>query len=121
MTMNSTTDHQITLADAIGLTSRFQASIPPGFPVCETFGAAAVNTLLAADGTASLRIYFGQQPDGTFVTVLVAADADGNDILPASTENIPAGEAIIAADAVILEDGYRCPPYCPSASPLVAS
>lgn len=119
--MTSTTNHQITLAAAAELTSRFQASIPAGFPVCETFGADALNTLLAVDGAASLRIYFGQQPDGTVVTVLVASDAEGNDILPLYTENIPAGDAVIAADAVILEDGYRCPPYCPSASPLVAS
>ncbi len=119
--MNTTTNHQISLAAAVDLTGRFQSSIPAGFPICETFEAEAVNTLLAAEGTASLRIYFGQQPGGDVVTVLVAADADGNDILPASAENFPAGDAVLAADAVILEDGYRCPQYCPSSSPLVAS
>jgi hypothetical protein len=119
--MSSTTNHQISLADAVALTTRFQASIPAGLPVCETFDAGAVSTLLAASGTASLRIYFGQQADGTVVAVLVAADADGNDILPVSAENFPAGDAVTADDAVILEDGYRCPQYCPSASPLVAS
>jgi len=115
--MSSTNNQQISLSDAVDLTTNFQASRPSGFPVCETFDLDNINTLLATSGCASLRIYLGQKEDGSVVMVLVAADSEGNDLLP-SGENT--GVAL-AGDPVILEDGYRCPQFCPNSSPLIAT
>lgn len=108
--MSSTNNQQITLQEAVSLTTSFQASKGAGFPICETFDLDNISTLLSAAGCVSLRIYLGQQSDGTVVIVLVAADADGNDILPSAERT----------DPVILEDGYRCPQFCPTISPLIA-
>lgn len=108
--MSSTNNQQIPLEDAINLTTSFQATKATGFPICETFDLDNISTLLSIAGCVSLRIYLGQQADGTVVTILVAADINGNDILPSAERT----------DAVILEDGYRCPQFCPTASPLIA-
>lgn len=108
--MSSTNNQQITLQEAVRLTTSFQASKGAGFPICETFDLDNINTLLSVSGCVSLRIYLGQQADGTVVTILVAADIDGNDILPSAERT----------DVVILEDGYRCPQFCPTGSPLIA-
>jgi hypothetical protein len=45
--------------------------------------------------------------------ILVAVNAEGVDILP------PATNAVAATDEpIILEDGIRCPDYCPPKSPV---
>ena len=115
--MSSTNNQQISLADAIDLTTNFQASRPFGYPICETFDLDNVNTLLSASGCASFRVYLGQKEDDSVVMVLVAVDSEGNDLLP-SGENTG---ITATGDPVILEDGYRCPQFCPGSSPLIAS
>jgi hypothetical protein len=42
--------------------------------------------------------------------ILVAANADGEDLLPEPNADI--------VNPLILEDGYRCPPDCPPPSVL---
>lgn len=112
--MANTIPHSISLADAIALTSRFRLIRTPNLPLAETFDKNSVLALLAVPNATSFRIYLGQKADGNICSVLVAADALGNDLLP-----IVAGTTAATVDpALILEDAIRCPDACPPASPL---
>ncbi len=110
-------NHEIALAQAIEMTATYRAARPENFPLSETFTKEAVLALLSVGDAAYLRIYYGTKTDGTVHAILVAADQDQHDILPGS-----AGSGMSAPPAVagplILEDGFRCPPYCPPPSPL---
>ena len=109
-------DHQISLAEAITLTANFRAKQPPGTALSETFSLGPVNALAAFPGAAYLRIYNGMREDGTIVMILVAAGTDGNDLLPP----LQSSESM-TDEPPVLEDGFRCPQYCPTDSPLSGS
>ncbi|MBV8251188.1 MAG: hypothetical protein JO154_01175 [Chitinophaga sp.] len=72
--------------------------------------------LLADDRAAGLRIYYGVHIDaeGDQIKekkmVLVATDADGNDILPADV-TLDGGIQAKSAN-LILDEGLPCPNYC---------
>ncbi|CAN5416032.1 hypothetical protein BH10BAC2_BH10BAC2_18090 [soil metagenome] len=110
---NNTTNHQITLQQAIDMTTLYRANRPADFPICETFNRSAVVSLLANNQAAYLRIYYGMKENGFVDAILVAANEQEEDLLP--SEN---AEENNAQENVILEDGFRCPQYCPPASPL---
>jgi hypothetical protein len=74
-------------------------------PICETFDADAILSVLNQDNCTSLRIYYGMGIDLKLHAILVGADSSGADILP-------------TGDEVTLEDAVRCPSVCPPASPL---
>jgi hypothetical protein len=116
--MSSTNNNQqISLAEAMVLTSNFQSDIPAGMPFSEAFALDGIQQLLAVPGCSGLRIYFGRKKDDSICMILVAMDANGNDILPAA-EIVEAGSKESAENAIILEDGFRCPPACPGISLL---
>lgn len=108
-----TTNHAISLQEAIEMTIRYRANQPANLPVCETFDLGAINQLMATQGCSFLRIYYGIKTDMSIHAILVAADADGADILPAAQETSLEDDKI-----VLLEDGTRCPPDCPPKSKL---
>jgi len=110
----ATTNHEISLQEAIDMTTLYRANRPSDFPICETFETAAINQLLATEGCSYLRIYYGMKEDFSVHAILIAVDADGEDILPPGTALNEANDT----DIVILEDGYRCPPDCPPKSLL---
>lgn len=113
--------HQISLGEAIELTTRFRENPGPDMYYSETFDSASVLALLNQPGCKSFRIYLGRKPDDSICSVLVGADAEGHDILPplASTSSDPSASPLIADDeGIILEDAFHCPPVCPEASPL---
>lgn len=95
-------NHIISLEQAITMTGLYRSSIPEGMPVSETFELASVSALLSQPGCTALRIYYGKKEDGTVHAILVGVNEKGED----STEGI------------LLEEGARCPPICPSNSPL---
>ena len=111
MTTNNT--HEISLPTAIDMTTRYRANRPFNFPICETFGVDAIDKLLATEGCAFLRVYYGMKANNEVDAILVAADAGGEDILP-----VAASMDLTSDDPVILEDGFRCPENCPPESPL---
>ena len=76
----------------------------------ETFNADIISAISNVAGFAGFRIYYGMSPDLKVHTMLVATDANGNDILPTdpSFKFVPAG----GGGGVIGEDGQRCPPSC---------
>ena len=102
--------HEITLQQAVDLTSRCRNNKPSSLPLSETFEAAAIARLLSTTGCSYLRIYYGMKEDGNIVAILVAANEDNEDMLPAGTA--------LTGDAVIVEEGIICPPICPPPSPL---
>ncbi|HVZ96689.1 MAG TPA: hypothetical protein VG847_07425 [Chitinophagaceae bacterium] len=111
--MSNTTNHEISLQEAIDMTTLYRQYRPSNFPVSEMFEKDAIDRLLSVEGCANLRIYLGMKEDLQVDTILVAANADGEDILPSSAAPVSSGN-----DPIILEDGYRCPDDCPQSSPL---
>jgi len=111
--MSTITNHEISLQTAIDMTSRYKGKRPINFPICETFEKTAIQKLLDTAGCASFRIYYGMKADERVDAILVAVDAEGNDILP-PLANTDTG----TTDPVIIEDGYRCPDDCPPSSSL---
>lgn len=106
--------HEITLAQAVDMTSRYRDNRPNDYPLSESFELASIKRLFETVGAAKLRIYYGMKSDGKMNAILVVADNEGNDILPNKVDEL----AISEIDPVIIQDGYRCPPSCPPGSPL---
>lgn len=105
--------HQITLQQAVEYTTNYRENPVKDAPLSETYDAASVIALLNQQGCQSFRLYLGRKSDQRICTVLVAVDANGNDILP------PTGNIALADDeGIILEDAIQCPPICPTPSPL---
>lgn len=91
--------HRITLREAQDLVRRYRNFTR------EHGGAFAkeeILRLLDYPGAAGLRIWYGLHEDGSPAPVLVAVDADHEDLL----------------EAGILEQHMPCPPYCARTSPL---
>lgn len=115
--------HSISLTAAVELTHRFQnnrnAVFKTGFEgalsTAETFNKNEVLNMLSVNGAAGLRIYYGLDESNAIHAVLVAVDADGEDIVPAMNTVVGEDENVL-----ILEEGVRCPPSCPADSPLIA-
>lgn len=78
----------------------------------EAFDKAAFDTLLAKNGCAGLRIYYGMDAQLKVHAIIVPIDANGDDILP--SQNLMTTEE----GEDIVERGLRCPDICPTASPL---
>lgn len=81
----------------------------------ETFNRAAFDQLLATEGCAGLRIYYGMDEDLKVHAVAVAVNDLNEDILPAQSA---ASTSLTDDGNVIVEEGQRCPPICPDPSPL---
>ena len=95
-------EHVISLDEAIAMTKAYRSAVPAGMPFAETFNIESLNALLAQPGCTAFRIYYGMKPDGTVHAILVGVDGKGEDM----------------TEGLILEEGIRCPPYCPSNSSL---
>lgn len=95
-------DHLISLQQAAVMTALYRSFIPEGMPVAETFELDSVNALLSQPGCTALRIYYGRKTDGTIHAILTAVNKEGQDM----------------AEGILLEEGNRCPPYCPPDSDL---
>ena len=105
--------HEVSIKDAADMTRRHrnQASVQGLRKLGDgdlggLFTKDAVLKLLQQPGCAYMRFYYGRGQGGQRNIVLVASDAEGNDVTTAS--------------ATILEDHYLCPPFCPTGdgSPL---
>ncbi len=114
--MNNNANHEISLQDAIGMTTKYRQNPAADCPQYESFDVEAVKTLISNVQCKFLRIYLGMKEDNQISLILVAADEQGQDLLPNTTESNS-----IADDNPILEDGFRCPQFCPSNSVLAGS
>ncbi len=85
MTFTGREDHSITLEGAD------QGAIKAGF-----FGKDALQGILDQEGCVGIRVYYGEDDNGTPQLVLVGADADTNDIIEGN----------------LAQRQVPCPPYC---------
>lgn len=117
ITMQNKTNvsHSISLEEAVTLTTRFRESRPQDVAICETLDKESVRKMLTVDGAEKLRIYHGRRENGEITAVLVAADVNGNDILPSASDSKQVWDD---DEALILDDTIRCPELCPPPSPL---
>jgi hypothetical protein len=81
----------LTVAAGVGSTAFTEGSLGG------VFTAEAVTKLLRQSGCKYLRIYHGRDAQGNASMVLVGVDADFRDMTA----------------GVMLNDHYRCPPWCP--------
>lgn len=110
---------RIALRDAVDLTQRYRKAAPAsehaGF-----FWADGIQELLTQPGCVGLRYYHGLGADGAYRMVLVGVDAQGNDITaPAASKRSKLAAAGAGGGAVLLDNHFPCPPYCPPDSPLL--
>lgn len=82
-------------------------------PTCETFDKEAFRALMNDENCKSLRMYLGMDAEDLVKLIIVGVDADGKDILQSTGV---ADEDTALGD--IIEDGQRCPDFCPTSSPL---
>jgi hypothetical protein len=113
MSQNTIT-HSISLQAAMDMTNFYRSTRLSDFPICETFEKASVLALLSNSNCAYLRIYYGRKATGEVDAILVAVNRDQEDILPAEKDDTLPG----TEENLILEDGFRCPQFCPPPSPL---
>lgn len=73
-------------------------------PLCETFTADHVRSLLEQTGCGGLRVYFGMDDSKNVKLVLVGVDDNDKDICEGTN--------------AFLDKGARCPSNCPPDSPL---
>ncbi len=121
-TLPAGSSHEISLQTAIDMTTLYrdyrETILASNYqdldilPLSETFNRDAIDQLLAATGCAGIRLYFGMDEDKKVHAVIVAVNSSNEDLLPASSQLTEEEEAII------LEQGQRCPPACPPASDL---
>jgi hypothetical protein len=76
----------------------------------ETFNPDIIDAITNVTGYAGFRIYYGMSDDLKVHAMLIATDANGNDILPndSSAKFAPSG----GGAGVAGEDAQRCPPAC---------
>ncbi len=98
MSLPSPKGHRIPLDEAIAQARRFRAGMHKG----GLFLRKEIDELLAQEGCAGLRFYYGRKDDGTDSVILVGSNEKGDDM----------------TNGVILEDHFLCPPWCSETSPL---
>ena len=121
-TLPQAKSHFISLQDAVAMTEKFRKNkdniLAPEFrnqiiiPFSETFNREAIEKLLSAENCAAIRIYYGMDEKMKLHAILVAVNDSNEDILP------PEGALSSADNPVIVEEGQRCPDFCPPKSPL---
>lgn len=130
------TDHRISLKQASKWTRNYRESIPAadktGF-----FHKQALLDLLKQPGVVGMRYYHALDDKGVYHLVLVGTDHAGRDIVESkgggrptkvvkATEAAVPGQMVATAasvaggSAVILDNHYPCPPWCPPPGPLNA-
>ena len=78
----------------------------------ETFNGDVITAITQVTGFAGFRIYYGMSSDLKVHAMLVATDANGNDLLPSDATAKFAASAAKSGSGVIGEEAQRCPPGC---------
>lgn len=74
-------DHRISLEEAAHLTRNYRNRVGDEARLGGLFAREAFDRILAQEGAAGIRFYYGEADDGTPELVLVGVDIDGNDIV----------------------------------------
>ena len=98
-------NHRITLDEAAQHTRRHREAPAKGHDIhASAYHKDQVLELLNQKGCAAIRIYLGRDASGASCMVAVGVDTAGEDM----------------TSGTILEQGWPCPPFCGTASPLNA-
>lgn len=95
-------NNQITLQAGIDLTTKYQ-QLFPGWIKGTYISQSSFESLLGQSNAVGARIYFGLTADLKMTSVIVAVNADGEDL----------------SAGIILDQGSPCPPACDSNSPFL--
>lgn len=95
-------DQAITLEAASQLTANFRRTSQPNPVIAAGFWKETVQKILDQTGCVALRIYYGQNPDGSPAPVLVGVNDKGDDLTA----------------GILGDDNYPCPPFCGAPNPL---
>ena len=101
MPFNPNTDNSISLDDAAVLTANFRQSFPTAV-IANAYGKRQMLALLEQADCAGFRIYNGLDGRGAQQLVIVAVDADGNDLYR----------------GVLIDHTQPCPHVCSTENPL---
>lgn len=91
-------DHRITREEAEGLVRNFHAQAAAGAHRSSAFNRSAFEQLLAQPGATGIRIYHARHADGSPTMVMVAVDANGEDLA--------------SPTSLFIQRGTDCPPIC---------
>jgi hypothetical protein len=100
-TFDPTFAHRVELDEAVELINRHKRANPDS-RTASMFARVPLDAILAQQGCAGMRMYYGLNPDGTKTLVLVGVDEFGNDM----------------DKGVIADRTYGCPPICTMDSAL---
>lgn len=95
----------------------------PALGISYSFNATRIKKILKEPGAVGLRIYPGVNDDNNVTMILVAFDADGNNInYTAGTSTLSKAKGLQTnpddeEDSGILDDGQICPPDCGPLTP----
>jgi hypothetical protein len=92
---------QITLSEGAALTAKYRASHPTWIKG-HLIGKDRFNEILSQSGCDGIRIYYGENTDGSRELVLVGVDSSGNDL----------------TNGIIIDRAVKCPPFCSVSNPL---
>jgi hypothetical protein len=101
MPFNPNTDNSISLEDAAVLTANFRQAFPSAV-TANAYGKSQMLALLEQQNCAGFRIYNGIDEVGAQQLIIVAVDADGNDLYR----------------GVLLDRSQPCPSICSTENPL---
>jgi hypothetical protein len=115
-----TQSHQISLDEAIEMTTRYRNNIATIInsdyadvdilPFSETFNKSAFSTFMSNEDCLGLRIYYGMDEDLKVHSIIVGVTDGNEDMLP--------GSSLTSQENILIEDAQRCPPACPPSSVL---
>lgn len=80
--------------------------------ICETVDKDCLQKLLNKPGCEKIRIYYGMREDLGVHSILVAVNANDEDMIPVK------GSGNDSTTDDILDENKKCPTYCPPESPL---
>ena len=110
---------QVSLREAAEWTKNFRAHNNDQPVIGRFFGRECLEQLLAVPEAMGIRAYFGRDKDGSLNLVLVAANKEGNDILPdADVDTANARTSGQDPQPPIIELSRPCPPACGDQNPL---
>jgi len=102
MSFTGEEDHSITLEEAAELTANYRDNAGENPCLAGFFGQEALKGILGQEDCVGIRIYYGEESDGTPKLVLVGAKANEDDM----------------TGGKICEKHLPCPPYCGSSNEL---
>jgi hypothetical protein len=107
-TFNGTESGPIPLATAKEWTANYRATIKPGDTLAHYFGGDIIRKVLNESGCVGIRIYYAIDDKGQKQLLIVGADENGDNLLPAEegTRN--------SNDNIIVDFSMPCPEFCAS-------